>query len=267
MHSYWDDFWALKGYDSAAMLAAARDRPDDERRFAAARDEFRTDLVASLRATAALHRHRLSRRARPSSAISIRRRRRSRLHLAAAARYVPQELVVPTFERYWREFVARRDGSAQWDEYTPYELRNAATFLRLGWRERAHELLEFFMAAAGRRRGINGRRSSHAMRARRVRRRSPACAGWRPITSVACSTSSRTSASDGAMVLAGGIPAAWLDRAGIAIRGLRTPYGTLAYSLVRTGERIAEMTLSASGRVRPADSCSPVPGRGRCMRR
>lgn len=54
-----------------------------------------------------------------------------------------------------------------------------------------------------------------------------------------------------AMVLAGGIPAAWLDRAGVAIRGLRTPYGTVSYSLARTGERIAELTLTASGRVPP----------------
>ena len=56
---------------------------------------------------------------------------------------------------------------------------------------------------------------------------------------------------DGAMLLAGGIPTAWVNRAGVAIRGLHTPYGTLSYSLVRTGERIAEMTLSASGRVPP----------------
>jgi hypothetical protein len=52
-------------------------------------------------------------------------------------------------------------------------------------------------------------------------------------------------------VLARGIPASWLDRAGVAIRGLRTPYGTLSYSLVRISDRIAELTLTASGRVPP----------------
>ena len=51
-----------------------------------------------------------------------------------------------TFERYWREFVDRRDGRRDWEDYTPYELRNVGTFIRLGWRERAHELLAFFMA-------------------------------------------------------------------------------------------------------------------------
>ncbi|HET6801997.1 MAG TPA: coagulation factor 5/8 type domain-containing protein, partial [Casimicrobiaceae bacterium] len=57
--------------------------------------------------------------------------------------------------------------------------------------------------------------------------------------------------SDGAMILAGGIPAAWLDRAGVSMRGLYTPYGTVSYSLVRTDQRIAELTVSASGRLPP----------------
>ena len=75
--------------------------------------------------------------------------------------------------------------------------------------------------------------------------------GSRPITSVACSTSSRTSAATARCSWPAASRAAWVDRAGVAIRGLHTPYGTLSYSLVRTGERIAEMTLSASGRVPP----------------
>jgi hypothetical protein len=37
----------------------------------------------------------------------------------------------------------------------------------------------------------------------------------------------------------------------VAIRGLRTPYGILGYSLVRTDARVAELTLSATGRVPP----------------
>jgi len=126
-----------------------------------------------------------------------------------------------------------------------------ATFVRLGWRERAHELLQFFMAG----------------------RRPPAWNQWPEVVgrdarktlfvgdlphAWVASDYIRSvldlfayERSDGAMVLAGGIPDAWLDRAGIAIRGLRTPYGTVAYSLVRTGDHVAELTLTASGRVPP----------------
>jgi hypothetical protein len=129
-------------------------------------------------------------------------------------RWIPAELVKPTFERYWREFVARRDGTVAWNDYTPYELRNVATFVRLGWRERAHELLQFFMAG----------------------RRPPAWNQWPEVVgrdarktlfvgdlphAWVASDYIRSvldlfayERSDGAMVLAGGIPDAWLDRAG-----------------------------------------------------
>jgi hypothetical protein len=56
MHSYWDDFWALKGYASGVAIAQALGRRDDANALTAARDEFRDDLAASLRATAAGHR-------------------------------------------------------------------------------------------------------------------------------------------------------------------------------------------------------------------
>ena len=72
----------------------------------------------------------------------------------------------PTFERYWREFVDRRDGRTQWDDYTPYELRNVGTFVRLGWRDRAHELLALLHGRPpAARRGTSGPRSSAAIRA------------------------------------------------------------------------------------------------------
>ena len=57
---------------------------------------------------------------------------------------VPDDLLRETFERYWRNFTDRRDGKVSWDAYTPYELRVVGTFVRLGWRERAHELLDYF---------------------------------------------------------------------------------------------------------------------------
>ena len=167
------------------------------------------------------------------------------------ARDLPPKLVEPTFKRYWKEFVARRDGLAPWDVYTPYELRNVATFVRLGWRERAHELLEFFMAG----RNPAAWNQWPEVVAHDVRK--PLFIGDLPHAWVASDYIRSVldlfayERGDGAMMLAVGIPNAWLDRAGVAIHGLHTPYGTVSYSLVRTGERIAELTLSATGRVPP----------------
>jgi hypothetical protein len=249
MHSYWDDFWALKGYASAVTIAQALGRSEDARQLAAARDEFGADLFASLRATAASHRIdylagsvELGDFDPTSSTIA--------LAPAGDERWLPHELVQPTFERYWREFVARRDGKVAWKDYTPYEFRNVAAFVRLGWRERAHELLDFFMAG----------------------RKPPAWNQWPEVVAHDDHAAHFVGdlphawvASDfirsvldlfayergDAIVLAAGVPASWLDRTGVAIRGLRTPYGTLSYSLVRLGDRIVELTLTANGSVPP----------------
>ena len=48
MHSYWDDFWALAGYESAVRIARALDEKGEMRRFLESRDQFRSDLYRSL---------------------------------------------------------------------------------------------------------------------------------------------------------------------------------------------------------------------------
>ena len=52
---------------------------------------------------------------------------------------------------------------------------------------------------------------------------------------------------DRALVLAAGVPADWLGE-GVAVRGVRTPYGTLAYALRETPRALA---LTLSGDARP----------------
>ena len=250
VHAYWDDYWALKGYASAVTIADALRRSDTAQRFAGMRDQFRNDLVASLRATAAAHHIDYL----PGSAeLGDFDPTSSTIAFAPGedAHYLAPELLTPTFERYWREFVARRDGTAAWKDYTPYELRNVGAFVRLGWRERAHALLDFFMT---------GRRPQAWNQWPEVVGRDPRevrFVGDLPHAWVASDYIRSVldlfayERGDGAIVLAAGIPAAWLDRAGVAIRGLRTPYGGVAYSLVRSAQGIAELTLTASGRVPP----------------
>src|SRR5690348_6334159 len=54
-YSYWDDFWALAGYDGAVAIAQALGHDADAERFAGERKEFGGDLHASLRASIAGH--------------------------------------------------------------------------------------------------------------------------------------------------------------------------------------------------------------------
>src|SRR5690606_17315454 len=44
MHSYWDNFWALAGYEAAVRIARALDRREEMHRYIAARDQFRRDV-------------------------------------------------------------------------------------------------------------------------------------------------------------------------------------------------------------------------------
>ena len=56
--------------------------------------------------------------------------------------------------------------------------------------------------------------------------------------------------SDGALVLAAGVPDSWLEGGGIAVSGLRTPFGRLSYSLRAQGGR-ARLTYRLDGRSPP----------------
>lgn len=51
-----------------------------------------------------------------------------------------------------------------------------------------------------------------------------------------------------ALVIAAGIPAGWLDGQGVAVEGLRTPYGELGYTLQRDGQQV-RLRLSPGLRV------------------
>lgn len=231
MHSYWDDFWALKGYDDAVTLAKALGDDAAASRIASARDVFRGDIKASI--DNAVRRHRID--YLPGAAeLGDFDATSTTIALSPGdgQTWLPPALVSNTFERYWSEFVARRDGKRAWEDYTPYELRTVASFVRLGWRDRIGPLLAFFFA--------DRRPAAWNQWAEVVGRdpRKPRFVGDMPHAWIA-SDYLRSAydlfayerASDQALVLAAGIPAAWLKGEGVGVRRLRTPYGELSYTL------------------------------------
>jgi hypothetical protein len=144
MHSYWDDFFALKGLKDAVEAAAVLGRTAERERFTRIRDEFASDLYASIgRAMAGKHIDFI-----PGS-VELGDFDATSTTVAVAPvgelGRLPEPALRRTFERYWERFVARRDGRDTSDAYTPYELRTVGTVLRLGWKDRAHELLSWFL--------------------------------------------------------------------------------------------------------------------------
>ncbi|MCD9031290.1 discoidin domain-containing protein [Luteimonas sp. Y-2-2-4F] len=235
MHSYWDNFWALRGYKDAVEVAEALGRAGDAKRMAAARDEFRADLDASLRAAAKLHGIDYLPGAAelgdfdPTS---------TTIALAPGGEQgrLPEDLLVNTFERYWTQFADRRDGRREWKDYTPYEWRNVAAFVRLGWRERANEVREWFF---GHRAPQPWNQWGEVVT---PTPRTPFFLGDLPHAWVgsdfvrsALDMFAYVREVDGSIVLAAGVPAEWLDGAGVRLHGMRTPQGTVGYRLRREG--------------------------------
>jgi hypothetical protein len=260
MHSYWDDFWGLKGYNGAIAIAMALGHTEAARRLEAQRAEFRNDIVASLRHATSAHRiaylpgaAELGDFDPTSSTIAI--------APAGELHRLPRDLVLGTYERYWREFVDRRDGRIMWEDYTPYEFRSVGTFVRLGWRERAHELLAFFMA---------GRRPAAWNQWPEVVGRDPRQPrfigdmphGWvaSDFIRAVLDLFAYEREQDDALVLAGGVPAEWLDGPGVVVKDLRTPYGPLSYSLKKEGGRVV-LQIAGGSHVPPGGLVLVWPGR------
>jgi hypothetical protein len=256
VHSYWDDFWALRGYKDAADMATALGMEEEALTMAASRDQFRQDLNDSLLATMQSHNIDFL----PGSVeLGDFDATSTTIALAPGGEQgrLPQPALNNTFERYWAHFVERRDGKRQWKDYTPYEWRNVAAFVRLGWRARANEASDYFFKD----RAPQGWNQWAEVVSSTPRK--PFFVGDLPHAWVA-SDFVRSALDmfayerevDDAIVLAAGVPSAWLSGKGIAIDGLHTAHGTVKYSLVRSDKQLTlqvpeGLRLQAGGLVLP----------------
>jgi hypothetical protein len=163
---------------------------------------------------------------------------------------LPRTALERTFERYWQEFEARRDGVRHWDAYTPYEIRNVVALLRLGWKERALALLAWLVEDQRPR----GWRQWPEVSTRDPR--TPRFLGDLPHGWVASSfvrglrrllVDERRD--EGVLVVAAGVPEAWVRGApGVRLRGLPTHYGRLDLDLCAEGEDRVRVAFGGSCR-------------------
>ena len=139
-HSYWDDYWGLKGWHDGAWLAEAL---GDHQTAAWAREQYKLlydALHASIRATMAWKGIDFI----PSSAdlgdgdptgVSI------ALDPTGAQSVLPAEALRTTFARYLDDVRKRSQPGALY-AYTPYEIRNVLSYVHLGQPQAADELLQ-----------------------------------------------------------------------------------------------------------------------------
>ena len=237
MHSYWDDFFALRGLKDAAWLAEQLGNREAASRFAKERDEFSRDFHASiLRAIEAHHidyipgcrgprrfrsdldddRHRTRRRSRQPSARCRDPRIRARVERVAGADGRPAR----------RGRTTRRTSCA----------RSARSSTSAGAIARSDCSHSSSTTAA--------RRLETMGRGRGAGLPSPTYLGDIPHLWVGSDFArsfidmlAYERESDDALVLGAGIPSSWLDH-GVRVRGLRTIYGPLNFSARRDGKRI-----------------------------
>jgi hypothetical protein len=243
MHSYWDDFFALRGLTDAAYLAQRLGHEDDAKHFSASRDTFAADLSASIRAAQRVHKvdyvpgcADLGDFDATSTTIA--------LDPVDAEGVAGTQALKNTFDRYWTNFKQRRDGPQTWDAYTPYEVRTIGAMARLGDRDRANQALTYF---------LNDRRPKGFMDWAEVvgrEYRKPRFIGDMPHTWVGTDYVRSvidlfvyTRGADSALVVGSGLPRAWVaDAPGVHVAKLPTPFGPLAYRMrVESGRTMCEL--------------------------
>lgn len=252
MHSYWDDFFALRGYKDAIAMATILGQADAARRLTTLEADFAADLYASI--ALAMTRHGidfipgaadLGDFDATSTTIAV--------SPGGELARLPRAALERTFERYWANASARQDTASMWEAYTPYELRTVGTLLRLGWKDRALTMLDAFL------------RDQEPMAWNQWPeivwhdRRAPKFIGDLPHTWVG-SDFLRSAAdlfvyereADSALVVGAGVDPAWLADAGVRVSRLSTWWGPLSYT----------MTQGTGGTVVQIDQCLRVPAGG-----
>jgi hypothetical protein len=228
-YSYWDDFWALRGYKDAVQIAEALGDAATAKTWAASRDEFAADLAASIEATAkhyGIHHIAGAADRGDFDATST----TMALNPAQAESLAP-ELLRGTFDRYWADALARMSGKP-WKDYTPYELRNVSALVRLGRVDEAQRLLAWFFTHQ-RPAGWNQWAEVVLPDAREVRFLGDMPHAWISSDYLRAALDLFAYERDAGLVLGAGLPSSWTASGDIGVAGLSTAWGRLDYRLER----------------------------------
>lgn len=246
VHSYWDDFWGIRGLYAAAELAGALDLPESAQRWHRAADAFLADVQRSLENVIAGRKLDYI----PGSvewADFDPTATANAIALLDFADDLPAAPLHRMLETYLAGFRRKHRGEMPWTNYTAYEIRIIGAFVRLGQRAEANELLEFFLSD----------------------RRPPAWNQWPEITwknprapghlgdvphtwiaaeyllALASMVAGERDSND-SLVLAGGLPWAWIaEESGFAVAGLPTRHGLLDMHIVAASESLITVELGA----------------------
>ncbi len=232
VHSYWDDFWGVRGLEAAADLAESMGFTDDSNGWKSEAGRFQDDLLRSIDKVIA--EKKLSYipgsvewadfdPTATSNAIAM-------LDFAGSLPDGPLHAMLDT---YLDGFHRKHRGEMVWTNYTAYEIRIIGAFVRLGKRDTANELLEFF---------LSDRRPCEWNQWPEITWRDPRSPGhlgdvphtWiaaEYLLVVATMVAAEREATN-SLVLASGMPWAWISQdGGFSVSNLPTRYGSLDFHI------------------------------------
>ncbi len=263
MHSYWDDFFTMKGLKDATEIQRILGETRHYERLLKVRDTFQENLYKSLR-LAMTNRQinyipgcvELGDFDATSTTIA--------LTPCNELVNLPKPQVFQTFDRYYDFFQKRRDGKLDWVNYTPYENRLIGSFVLLDQPERAHELIAFF---------LNDQLPPGWCQWAEVvwkDHRTPRFIGDMPHTWVGSDFINAIRAmfvyedeSDQSLVLAAALRQDWIAApVGMSVEHLPTYYGEVSYFIKHSGSRY---TLSISGDARLPANGVKIKNFNRCQ--
>jgi hypothetical protein len=234
-HSYWDDYWALKGWHDGAWLATAL---GDAQMDVWARTQYavlRESVAASVRATIAWN----GMTTIPASAdmgdvdptsISI------ALDPCGQGDLLPADALQRTFTGYLNEVRKRAVPGSQWS-YTPYEFRNVLSFLQLNRRNDGNEVLSTLIRD---RRPVGWQVLAEVVhsRLRHAHYLGDMPHTWVGSEYVRALIGMLMHEADDHLALLPGAPPAWLAGEGASVTELPTAYGRLTMSARQDGPRL-----------------------------
>ncbi len=253
-HSYWDNFWLLRGLEDGAYIADVLGRTEDAQAWRDEASAYQGDVLKSLAGVMARDQLDFI----PgcvekgdfdctSTAIAY--------VLGEGRDWLPEPYASRTFDIYYEGFVRRLIPGGR-RSYTPYEARTANALVRRGDAERALNILRFIAADAVLPPAWNG-----MAEVVHVRPRVPAYIGDMPHGWVGSEFISAVRAlfayeEGNRLVIGAGLDQSWW-RKGMQVSDLPTAFGVLHYQ-VRPASTSLEMEVT--GTIQPPDGCEvPLP--------
>lgn len=245
VHSYWDDFWGVRGLEAAADLAEAVGMSADAARWRKEAACFQDDLLQSIEKVIADKKIAYI----PGSvewADFDPTATSNAIAMLDFADDLPEGPLHAMLETYLDGFRRKHHGEMQWNNYTAYEIRIIGAFVRLGKREAANELLKFF---------LSDRRPCEWNQWPEITWKDPLSPGHLgdvPHTWIAAeyllALASMVAAereSSASLVLASGMPWAWISEdAGFSVSQLPTRYGPLAFRIHATSDDVIHIEIA-----------------------